>query len=89
MAEKISQKSFNTMLRKAGVLKSDKATAGTKDTGIAYWTRKGFKVTETGLEYVAKANGKKYPAVKGTTKDGKEMTLIATRGGNVYTSQLF
>lgn len=53
------------------------------DTGLKYWTKRGFKVTKTGFNQKA-SNGKTYPAVKGVTKDGVEMTLLATRGGNVY-----
>jgi hypothetical protein len=55
-----------------------------KNDGLTWWTNKGFKVTQKGLSLTA-SNGKKYPAIKGVTKDGQELTLLATRGGAVYT----
>ena len=58
------------------------------DSGLQYWTRKGFKVTKSDLKYTAKS-GKTYPAVKGVTKDGTKLQLIATRGGAIYTSKAF
>lgn len=56
--------------------------------GLSWWTRKGFKVTEDNLKYTA-TNGKVYPAVRGTTKDGKSLLLIATRNGAIYTAKQF
>ena len=52
--------------------------------GLGWWQKKfDFKVQQKGLK-IKCSNGKTYPAVKGITKDGKELTLVATRGGNVY-----
>ena len=56
--------------------------------GLNWWTAKGFKVVETGLSYTAKS-GKKYPAVKGTTKEGKTLLLKGVCGCSVYTAQDF
>lgn len=59
------------------------AVSKANNSGLKYWTSKGFK-TE-GEHFKAKAsNGKTYDAIKGKTKDGIAMTLLATRGGNVY-----
>jgi len=52
--------------------------------GLAWWEKKfGFDLKQKDLK-VKCSNGKSYPAVKGITKDGTELTLVAIRGGNVY-----
>ena len=73
------------------VVKSSKATKSVKPKtisksvdGLNWWSKKfGFKATQTGLKHKC-SNGKIYPAVKGLDSNGKEITLVATRGGNVY-----
>jgi len=68
------------------VIKAWEKQKQTSKSGLEWWNKKGFKVTEKGLKVKA-SNGKTYPAVKGLDKNGNTLTLLATRNGAVYCKQ--
>lgn len=82
--KKISEKQAQNALK---VLKQyeaqEKVARKNANSGLNYWTKRGFEVVKTGFKVACGKDKKQYDAVI-LAKDGVQYTKVATRGGNVY-----